>query len=98
MLLDKTLILKVLKEIKKEIKSKYRVNDIGLFGSYVKDMQNDSSDIDFLVEFEKGADLFHFMGLILFLEERFNRKVEVISKPALKEDLRENILQEVIYE
>ena len=98
MLLDKTLILKVLKEIKKEIKSKYRVNDIGLFGSYVKDMQNDSSDIDFLVEFEKGADLFHFMGLILFLEEKFNRKVDVISKPALKEDLRENIMQEVIYE
>ena len=98
MLLDKTLILKVLKEIKKEIKSKYMVNDIGLFGSYVKDMQNDSSDIDFLVEFEKGADLFHFMGLILFLEEKFNRKVDVISKPALKEDLRENIMQEVIYE
>ncbi|MHA1190932.1 MAG: nucleotidyltransferase family protein [Promethearchaeota archaeon] len=98
MLLDKTLILKVLKEIKKEIKSKYRVKAIGLFGSYVKDMQNDSSDIDFLVEFEKEADLFHFMGLILFLEEKFNRKVDVISKPALKEDLRENILQEVIYE
>ncbi|MBA7560793.1 MAG: nucleotidyltransferase [Promethearchaeota archaeon Loki_b31] len=98
MLLDKTLILKVLKEIKKEIKSKYRVKAIGLFGSYVKDMQNDSSDIDFLVEFEKGADLFHFMGLIFFLEEKFNRKVDVISKPALKEDLRENILQEVIYE
>ena len=48
MLLDKTLILKVLKEIKKE--------------------------------------------------EKFIRKVDVISKPALKEDLRENILQEVIYE
>ena len=98
MLLDKTRILNILKDMKKDIKSKYKVKSIGLFGSYVKDIQKDSSDIDFLVEFERGADLFHFMGLIFFLEEKFNRKVDVISKPALKEDLKENILQEVVYE
>lgn len=97
-MLDKTRILHVLKDVKKDIKSKYKVKSIGIFGSYMKDMQKDSSDIDFLVEFERGADLFHFMGLIFFLEEKFNRKVDVISKPALKEDLRENILQEVVYE
>jgi len=98
MMLDKVRILNILKDMKKDIKSKYKVKSIGLFGSYVKDMQKDLSDIDFLVEFERGADLFHFMGLIFFLEEKFNRKVDVISKPALKEDLRENILQEVVYE
>jgi len=97
-MLDKVRILNILKDMKKDIKSKYKVKSIGLFGSYVKDMQKDLSDIDFLVEFERGADLFHFMGLIFFLEEKFNRKVDVISKPALKEDLRENILQEVVYE
>jgi len=97
-MLDKTRILHILKDVKKDIKSKYKVKSIGIFGSYVKDMQKDSSDIDFLVEFERGADLFHFMGLIFFLEEKFNRKVDVISKPALKEDLKENILQEVVYE
>lgn len=96
--LDKTRILNILKEIKKEIKLKFKVKSIGLFGSYVKDLQNESSDIDFLVEFEKSADLFHYMGLILFLEEKFKRKVDVISKPAIKEDLRETILQEVVYE
>jgi len=98
MLLDKTRILNILKNMKKDIKSKYKVKSIGLFGSYVKDIQKDSSDIDFLVEFEKGADLFDYMGLIFFLEEKFKRKVDVISKPALKKDLRENILQEVVYE
>jgi len=98
MVLDKTRILNILKEMKKDIKSKYKVKSIGIFGSYVKNMQKDSSDIDFLVEFERSADLFHYMGLIFFLEEKFNRKVDVISKPALKEDLRENILQEVVYE
>lgn len=96
--LDKTRILNILKEIKQEIKSKFKVKSIGLFGSYVKDLQKESSDIDFLVEFEKGADLFHYMDLILFLEEKFKRRVDVISKPALKENLRETILQEVLYE
>jgi len=98
MKLDKTRILKILKEVEREIKSKYKVKSIGLFGSYVKDIQKESSDIDFLVEFEKGADLIHYMGLILYLEEKFNRKVDVISKPALKDDLKEAILQEVLYE
>jgi len=96
--INKTLILKKLKELKTEIESKYKVKTIGLFGSYVKGMQKDISDIDFLVEFKKDADLFHYMGLVLFLEEIFNRKVDVISKPALKEHLRDIILQEVVYE
>jgi len=98
MVINKNIILKTLKELQNDIKSKYKVKSIGLFGSYVRDMQKDTSDIDFLVEFEKDADLFHFMGLILFLEEKFNRKVDVISKPALKEDLRDIILHEVVYE
>lgn len=95
---DKKQVLKKLKELKIEIKTNYKVKTIGLFGSYINDRQEDTSDIDLLVEFEDDADLFHYVGLSLFLEEYFNKKVDVISKPALKEELRENILQEVIYE
>ena len=95
---NKEEILRNLKMLKEEIKIKYRVKSIGIFGSYINNKQTDDSDIDFLVEFEENADLFHFIGLSLFLEERFNKKVDVVSKPALKEELRKNILQEVIYE
>lgn len=98
MKLDKEKILKILKEFESEIKSKFKVKSIGLFGSYVKGTQNKSSDIDFLVEFENGADLIHYMGLIIYLEKIFHRNVDIISKPTLKEDLREDILQEVVYE
>ena len=52
----------------------------------------------FLVEFEDTADLFHFIGLSRYLEEIFNTKVDVISKPSLKEELKQQILEEVIYE
>jgi len=88
----------IIQKLKNEIKTKYKVKSIGLFGSYVSNKQKDTSDIDFLVEFEDDADLFHYIGLSLFLEEYFKKKVDVISKPALKEELRESILQEVIYE
>ena len=95
---NKDEILKILKNIKNDINQRYRVKTIGLFGSYVNNRQKNTSDIDFLVEFEEDADLFHFVGLSRYLEEIFNTRVDVISKPSLKEDLKQQILQEVIYE
>ncbi len=91
-------IFETLINIKRELNVNYRVKKIGLFGSYVRNKQTATSDIDFLVEFENDADLFHFIGLSRYLEEIFNTKVDVISKPSLKEELKKNILEEVIYE
>ena len=98
MVKDKEEILNTLKIIKRELNMTYRVKKIGLFGSYVSNNQTVASDIDFLVEFEKDADLIHLIGLSRYLEETFNTKVDVISKPSLKEELKQNILKEVIYE
>lgn len=91
-------ILNTLKNVKEKLKIEYRVKSIGLFGSYVSNKQTATSDIDFLVEFENDADLFHLVGLSRYLEEIFNTKVDVISKPSLKEELKQDILEEVIYE
>jgi len=98
MKLSKQQILNTLKKIKKELNKRYRVKTIGLFGSYVNNKQKETSDIDFLVEFEDDADLFHLIGLSRYLEEVFNTKVDVVSKPSLKEDLKKRILHEVVYE
>ena len=97
MVKNKEEILSILKNLKNEIRSKYRVNNIGLFGSYAKNKQEETSDIDLLVEFEENADLLHFVGLSLFLEEFFDKNVDIVSKFAIKEELRDQILQEVIY-
>jgi len=91
-------ILKTLNRLKNEIATNYKVKKIGLFGSYVKDKQDDSSDIDILVDFEDDADLIHFISLSRYLKEIFKAKVDVVSKSGLKEELKQNILQEVIYE
>ena len=98
MLKSKEKIIRTLKSLKDDLNKAYRVKTIGLFGSYVNNKQKNTSDIDFLVEFEEDADLFHLVALSRYLEDFFNVKVDVVSKSSLKEDLKQHILQEVIYE
>ena len=80
-----------------ELKANYHVKKIGFFGSYVTNSQKETSDIDLLVEFDENADLFHLIGLSRYLEEIFGTKVDVVSKRAIKADLKQYIFKEVIY-
>lgn len=89
-------VLSKLKALEKEVAVRYRVKGLQLFGSVVREEHKDSSDIDVLVEFEEGADMFDLVGLGLFLEEKLNRKVDVVPKRALRTELRSSILAEAI--
>jgi len=86
----------ILSKYKEEIRKKFKVKEIGLFGSYLTGRQKKGSDIDVLVDFEEFADLFHLVGLGLFLEEKLGQKVDVVPKRALREELKESILKEAI--
>lgn len=88
-------LLTALKELKEEIQVKYKVQRIGVFGSVVRGEQSKTSDIDLLVDFDEDADLFDLVGLRLFLEEKLQRKVDVVPRRALREELREVVLKEV---
>lgn len=94
---NKDEILKTLEVLKGKLKETYKVKGIGIFGSVVREEQKETSDIDVLVDFEDDADLFDLMGLALFLEENLNQKVDVVSKRALREDIKEGVLKEVAY-
>jgi len=81
-----------------DLKEKYGVKRIGFFGSFVRSEQKETSDIDILVEFEKGAKTFdNYMNLKFFLEEVFGRKVDLVIIDALKPDIKDRILKEVKY-
>ena len=58
--------------------------------------QEPESDIDILVDFEDEADLFDLTGLAIFLEEEFQRKVDIVPKQSLRYELRESVLKEAI--
>ena len=89
-------ILVRLRELKPQILQRFRAKEIQLFGSSVRREQDPGSDIDILVDFEDGADLFDLTGLAIFLENEFQQKVDVFSKRALREELQKSILDEAV--
>ena len=90
-------IKKKLAEQKNALKNDYGVTEIGLFGSYVKDQQRDTSDVDILVEFQEPIDLFTFVHLKNQLSDLLGVKVDLVTKKALKPKIGERILKEVLY-
>ncbi|ADT84029.1 nucleotidyltransferase family protein [Thermococcus barophilus] len=89
-------ILKVLEELKPELKSKYKVKSLAVFGSYVRGEQRETSDVDVLVEFSEDADLFDLIALEEFLTEKLGIKVDVVPKNALRKELRQSVFREAI--
>jgi len=91
-------IISILKEHKAELKEKYGVKEIGIFGSYVSGEYKEKSDIDILVEFEEDAKigLLKFVNLENYLSDLIGVKVDLVEKSALKPRIGKNILREVI--
>ena len=89
-------IKNILAKYKKDLCKRYRVREIEIFGSYVRNEQKKESDIDLLVDFEEDADLFDLTGLALFLEEKLDERVDVIPKRALRKEIRKEVLREVV--
>jgi hypothetical protein len=89
-------ILTTLRELKPTLIARYKVREISLFGSFVRGEQGSSSDIDLLTEFESDADLFDWIGLALYLEEIFQRPVDVVPKNALRVELRDSVLHQAV--
>lgn len=72
------------------------VRRIGLFGSFAKGMQKEDSDIDILVDME--PDFLRLMSVLLFLENHFGRKVDLLRKgPHVRAKFLQSIEPEVIY-
>jgi predicted nucleotidyltransferase len=87
-----------LEETRAYIKSTYHIQEIGIFGSYVRGGLHQKSDIDILVEFDEGyKDFFNYMRLKQYLEDLFGRKVDLVMKKAIKPRLKDRILGEVEY-
>ena len=96
--LDKEIILSLLKENKKQIQ-KFGVLKIGLFGSYIRNESTDESDIDFMVEFEEGKKNYdNFIKLAFYLEELFQKEVDLLTIESLNPYIKPYILREVQYE
>ncbi|MGA8830283.1 MAG: nucleotidyltransferase family protein [Desulfomonilaceae bacterium] len=93
--MNKEYILQKLDENRDTIKD-LGVRKLGLFGSYARGDEKQTSDMDFLVEFEKKT-FDNYMDLKLFLERLFDCKVDLVIADAVKPRLRKPIFEETIY-
>jgi hypothetical protein len=89
-------IEKKLKQIKPELAEKFNVSRIGYFGSFAQDRQNENSDLDLLVEFSAPIG-WKFFTLERYLEQSFGIPIDLVTRNALKERLREPILNQVYF-
>ena len=90
-------IIEILKEHERELKEKYGVKSIGIFGSYVRGQQRKDSDLDVLVEFERSVDFFEFLELEEYLSCVLRVKVDLVPKKSLRPEIAKNVLKEVAY-
>ncbi len=91
-------IVKMLRLHDTDVREKFKIAEIGVFGSYVRGEQREDSDIDILVEFEKGHKTFdNYMELKFFLEEILTSKIDLVIKTAIRDEIKQNILSEVTY-
>jgi predicted nucleotidyltransferase len=75
---------------------RYRVGRMSVFGSVARGEARPDSDVDILVEFLPGAavGMVEYAGLMLALQALMGRRVDLVTRPALKPALRDSILQE----
>lgn len=90
-------IKEVLRENSGLLSKKYKVRTVAVFGSYVRGDQKKKSDVDILVEFSKPIGFFKFLELEEYLSNIIGRKVDLVSKKALKPRIGKHILEEAVF-
>ncbi len=90
-------IEKIITTNRDELDKKFGLVKIGIFGSYVRNEQNEDSDIDILVEVNNPMGFVQFIRLETYLSELLKKKVDLVTPKALKPFIGKRILQEVHY-
>ena len=94
--MDRSLILNILSKEKPNLEREFGVRSLALFGSAARDALRENSDIDILVEFNEPATSRMFFGTQFKLEDLLGRPVDLVTKRALRTELKPYIEREAI--
>ncbi len=90
-------VKEILQKHKSEITQKYKVKEIGIFGSFVRGEQKKKSDVDVLVDYYELPGLIELIELELYIQKLLRKKVDLVEKQGIRPELKKKILNEVIY-
>ncbi len=89
-------VKRILKNQKSVLKTRFKIKDIGVFGSYARGEERPDSDIDILVEFTEPVGFFAFLDVEEYLEKILNNNVDLVTKKALKPKIGERVIREIV--
>ena len=89
-------IIKRLRLEMPRIEEKYRIQSLGVFGSYVRQENRTGSDLDLLVHFDEVPSLLKFLELENYLSDALGIKVDLVMASALKPRIGERVLKELV--
>jgi predicted nucleotidyltransferase len=85
-----------LQKCKPELRERYKVKSLGIFGSYVRNKQQSGSDLDVLVDFDEAPSLFEFLRLENALSDLLGVKVDLVMRDSLRRNIGQQILRETV--
>jgi hypothetical protein len=90
-------VCRLLAKHRTELRERFRVKSLALFGSVVRDESNAASDVDFLVEFDRRVGLFHLMETEEFIQGLLGvEKVDLVLRRSLLPELKDDVFAEAI--
>ena len=95
--MKKNKILEILRGHRDELRKRFGVKSLAVFGSVARGEAGPESDVDILVEFEGRATFDRYIGLKFFLEDLLGRRVDLVTRKALKPRMRPYVEREAIY-
>jgi predicted nucleotidyltransferase len=94
-ILNKTDVISRIQHVLPDLKRKYPIKTLGLFGSYVRNEATAQSDVDILVDFNGKIDLFGYLQLEEDLAKATGIKTDLVTRSGLKAALKDRILSQV---
>lgn len=90
-------VLTALSESLPRLRQDFDVKSLAVFGSVARNESRVGSDLDVLVEFTHRPTFDAFMGLKIFLEERFGVRVDLATRNTLRTEIRAKVEREAIH-
>ncbi len=94
---DTSEILDQLRSMRPELRERFHVRRIGIFGSYAREAQSASSDLDLVVEFDQPIGMMAFIHLRNLVAERLRIPVDLVTPDGLHPLIRNQVMHEVVY-
>ena len=89
-------VIAALRAAAPDIKRRWPIRALGVFGSFARGEAGPTSDVDVLVEFERPVGLSSFLALEEALSAAAGRRIDLVSRPALKPFMGRRVLAELV--